>query len=179
LASDLDVGSGPVRFTTTRRVEFVETDAAGIVHFSAFFVYMEQAEHQLLRHLGLGVFLRDDEGEISWPRVSATCDYRGPARFEDEIQIEVTVERVGEKSETDAAGIVHFSAFFVYMEQAEHQLLRHLGLGVFLRDDEGEISWPRVSATCDYRGPARFEDEIQIEVTVGASAKRASPTPTA
>jgi acyl-CoA thioester hydrolase len=102
LASDLDVGSGPVRFTTTRRVEFVETDAAGIVHFSAFFVYMEQAEHQLLRHLGLGVFLRDDEGEISWPRVSATCDYRGPARFEDEIQIEVTVERVGEKSVTYA-----------------------------------------------------------------------------
>lgn len=102
LVSDSDVGSGPVRFTTTRRVEFVETDAAGIVHFSAFFVYMEQAEHQLLRHLGLGVFLRDDEGEISWPRVSATCDFRGPARFEDEIQIEVAVERVGEKSVTYA-----------------------------------------------------------------------------
>jgi len=83
-------------------VEFVETDAAGIAHFSAFFVYMEQAEHELLRHLGLGVFLRDDEGEISWPRVSATCDFREPARFEDEIQIEVTVERVGEKSVTYA-----------------------------------------------------------------------------
>jgi 4-hydroxybenzoyl-CoA thioesterase/acyl-CoA thioester hydrolase len=96
------VESGSVRFTTTRRVEFVETDAAGIVHFSAFFLYMEQAEHQLLRHLGLGVFLRDSEGEISWPRVSANCDYLGPAQFEDEIRIEVTVERVGEKSVTYA-----------------------------------------------------------------------------
>jgi 4-hydroxybenzoyl-CoA thioesterase/acyl-CoA thioester hydrolase len=94
------VDSGSVRLTTKRRVEFVETDAAGIVHFSAFFVYMEQAEHQLLRHLGLGVFLRDEHGDISWPRVSASCDFRGPARFEDEISIEVAVERVGEKSVT-------------------------------------------------------------------------------
>jgi acyl-CoA thioester hydrolase len=94
------VDSGSVRLTTKRRVEFVETDAAGIVHFSAFFVYMEQAEHQLLRHLGLGVFLRDEQGDISWPRVSASCDFRGPARFEDEISIEVAVERVGEKSVT-------------------------------------------------------------------------------
>ena len=92
--------SRSVRLTTKRRVEFVETDAAGIVHFSAFFVYMEQAEHQLLRHLGLGVFLRDEQGDISWPRVSASCDFRGPARFEDEISIEVAVERVGEKSVT-------------------------------------------------------------------------------
>jgi acyl-CoA thioester hydrolase len=96
------VDRGPVRLTTKRRVEFVETDAAGIVHFSAFFVYMEQAEHQLLRHLGLGVFLQDEQGDISWPRVSASCDFRGPARFEDEISIEVTVERVGEKSVTYA-----------------------------------------------------------------------------
>lgn len=94
--------SGSVRLTTKRRVEFVETDAAGIVHFSAFFVYMEQAEHQLLRHLGLGVFLRDEQGDLSWPRVSASCDFRGPARFEDEISIEVAVERVGEKSVTYA-----------------------------------------------------------------------------
>jgi acyl-CoA thioester hydrolase len=96
------VDSGSVRLTTKRRVEFVETDAAGIVHFSAFFVYMEQAEHQLLRHLGLGVLLRDEQGDISWPRVSASCDFRGPARFEDEISIEVSVERVGEKSVTYA-----------------------------------------------------------------------------
>jgi acyl-CoA thioester hydrolase len=91
---------GPVRWTTKRRVEFVETDAAGIVHFSAFFVYMEQAEHQLLRQLGLGVFMQDDQGDLSWPRVSASCEFHGPARFEDEISIEVSVQRVGQKSVT-------------------------------------------------------------------------------
>jgi acyl-CoA thioester hydrolase len=89
-----------LRFTTQRRVEFRDTDAAGFAHFSAFFVYMEQAEHELLRQRGLSVVCRDDEGEISWPRVSAACDYRNPARFEDVLDVEVVVERLGQKSIT-------------------------------------------------------------------------------
>ena len=40
-------------FVTSRRVEFSDTDAAGIVHFVAFFRMMEQAEHELLRSVGL------------------------------------------------------------------------------------------------------------------------------
>jgi 4-hydroxybenzoyl-CoA thioesterase/acyl-CoA thioester hydrolase len=90
----------PLPFKTTRRVEFRDTDAAGIVHFSAFFVYMEQAEHELLRHLGLGVVLNDDDGDISWPRISATCDFRSPARFEDVLEIEVVVTRISRKTVT-------------------------------------------------------------------------------
>ena len=87
-------------YTTTRRVEFRDTDTAGIMHFSAYFTYMEQAEHEFLRHLGLSVHLRDDEGVISWPRASAKCDYLGAARFEDVFQIHVSVARLGEKSVT-------------------------------------------------------------------------------
>jgi acyl-CoA thioester hydrolase len=89
-----------LRFTTTRRVEFRDTDAAGIAHFSVFFVYMEQAEHELLRHLGLSVVLTDDDGEISWPRVSAACEYRAPARFEEVLDVEVVLQRLGQKSVT-------------------------------------------------------------------------------
>ena len=86
-----------LRFQTQRRVEFRDTDAAGIVHFSAFFVYMEQAEHEMLRSLGLSVVSRDDEGEISWPRISATCEFRNPARFEDLLDIEVALEKLGSR----------------------------------------------------------------------------------
>ncbi len=87
-------------YVATRRVEFRDTDAAGIVHFSRFFTLMEEVEHELLRHLGMSVVQADDEGHISWPRVSARCDYRGSVRFEDELQIEARIERVGEKSVT-------------------------------------------------------------------------------
>ena len=88
-------------FVYSRRVEFAETDAAGIVHFSAFFLYMEQAEHALWRHLGLSVFpMKTSVGEVSWPRVSASCQYRGPVRFEQTLEIQLHISRLGEKSIT-------------------------------------------------------------------------------
>jgi acyl-CoA thioester hydrolase len=85
-------------FVTSRRVEFSDTDAAGIMHFVAFFRMMEQAEHELLRSVGLSVIMQDSEGKISWPRVAASCDFQAAARFEDVLQIEVQVLRLGEKS---------------------------------------------------------------------------------
>ncbi len=87
-------------YHTTRRVEFRDTDAAGIAHFSVFFVYMEQAEHELLRHLGLSVMFHDDHGKISFPRVGARCDYQRAVKFEDVMDIEVSIVRLGTKSVT-------------------------------------------------------------------------------
>jgi acyl-CoA thioester hydrolase len=85
-------------FRTTRRIEFRDTDAAGIAHFSAFFLYMEQVEHEFLRSLGLSVMTSDADGPISWPRVAAQCDYQGPAHFEDVLDVELQVARLGDKS---------------------------------------------------------------------------------
>lgn len=87
-------------FHYQRRVEFCETDAAGIAHFSSYFQYMEQAEHAFLRHLGTSVHAHDESGTISWPRVSASCDYTGPVKFEDVLKLIVRIERLGAKSVT-------------------------------------------------------------------------------
>jgi YbgC/YbaW family acyl-CoA thioester hydrolase len=87
-------------FRTTHRVEFHETDMAGIVHFSNFFRFMEVAEVEFLRARGLHVSWRDDEGRFGFPRVSATCDYFKPARFEELLDVAVTVEQIGGKSVT-------------------------------------------------------------------------------
>lgn len=86
---------------TRRRVEFRDTDAAGIAHFSAFFFWMESAEHELLRAAGVAVVERDGAGvEASWPRVSATCDYVAAVRFGEEVDIAVSVESIGRTSVT-------------------------------------------------------------------------------
>jgi 4-hydroxybenzoyl-CoA thioesterase/acyl-CoA thioester hydrolase len=87
-------------YRTRRMVEFHDTDMAGIMHFSAFFQYMEMAEHELLRSLGFSVYSTAGGEHISFPRVAASCDYHAPARCEDVLEIEVRVERVGEKSIT-------------------------------------------------------------------------------
>ena len=85
-------------FTTTRRVEFGDTDMAGIVHFANFFRFMEAAETEFLRSLGLSVSWRESGTKLGLPRVSASCDYQKPAFFEDVLTIAVTVEKVGRKS---------------------------------------------------------------------------------
>ncbi|MGY8650976.1 MAG: acyl-CoA thioesterase, partial [Verrucomicrobiia bacterium] len=54
-------------FIITRRVEFSETDAAGIVHFANFYRYMEYAEHAFFRSLGRSIV--DLDLDIGWPRV--------------------------------------------------------------------------------------------------------------
>lgn len=85
-------------FQTRRRIEFSDTDMGGIVHFSRFFVFMETAEHELLLSLGTDIHTTYQGREIGWPRLSAHCDYRSPARFGDELTIRVLVERKGRTS---------------------------------------------------------------------------------
>lgn len=88
-------------FVTKRRVEFSDTDMAGIIHFASYYRYMEEAEHQFFRSLGLSVMQKHDEHTVlGWPRVSAGCTFSAPARFEDVLEIRVTVERKGVKSLT-------------------------------------------------------------------------------
>jgi len=92
----------PKTFTHRRRIEFRETDMAGIVHFSNFFPYMEQAEHAFLRSVGMGVICEVENQKISWPRVNANCDYKVAIKFEEMIDIEVSVAKIGTKSVTYA-----------------------------------------------------------------------------
>ncbi|MDE2999727.1 MAG: thioesterase family protein [Gemmatimonadota bacterium] len=90
----------PSEFHTTRRIEFSDTDMAGIVHFSRFFVFMEAAEHAFLRSLGTSVAGALDGRSVGWPRVGASCDYLNPARFEDRLDVRLTVMRKGTRSMT-------------------------------------------------------------------------------
>jgi acyl-CoA thioester hydrolase len=80
----------------TRRVQFYETDAAGIVHFSWYFRYMEEAEHALWRSLGLSVHVNDSE--IGWPRVAAAFEYQRPLKFEEEFDVLVRIESMSKKT---------------------------------------------------------------------------------
>src|SRR5262249_45967409 len=92
----------PTPFRTTRRVEFADTDMAGIVHFANFFRYMEAAEVEFLRSLGLSVKMAWEGQPLGFPRVAASCDYVKPARFEDLLGVAVRIDKIGRKSVTYA-----------------------------------------------------------------------------
>jgi acyl-CoA thioester hydrolase len=69
------------RFTCTERVQFSDTDMAGIVHFSNFFRYMERVEHGFFRSLGFSIVDPPVEGaeRVGWPRVHAVLRLHGTA----------------------------------------------------------------------------------------------------
>jgi YbgC/YbaW family acyl-CoA thioester hydrolase len=86
--------TGPFRYA--RRVQFAETDLAGIVHFSWMFRYMEEAEHAAWRAAGLSI--AEKNSDLGWPRVTASFDFRSPLRFEDEFEVIVRLVEVGTRS---------------------------------------------------------------------------------
>lgn len=90
----------PSEFKITRRVEFSETDMAGIVHFSNFYKYMESAEHAFFRSLGFSIVTRDTDPPVGWPRVHASFDFKHPLRFEDEVEVHLLVAEKKSRSLT-------------------------------------------------------------------------------
>jgi acyl-CoA thioester hydrolase len=139
------------QFTITRRVQFAETDLAGIVHFSNFFRYMEEVEHAFYRSLGYSVHAMPGETEgstVGWPRVHAEADYRRPLRFEDEFEMELLIEEVRSKTiayrihfwNKDAAGERELAAHgklvvvCVAFDKAERKGMRAVNIPSHFRD---------------------------------------------
>jgi acyl-CoA thioester hydrolase len=88
------------------------------------------------------------------------------------MSYEFQVTRTVEFSETDLAGIMHFSNFFRFMESAEHAFFRSLGFSVAGPRNGLEVCLPRVHAECDYAAPLRFEDEVQVRLLVERKGRR-------
>ena len=88
----------PYCFEFQRRVEFSETDMAGIVHFSNFYRFMEFAEHAFFRSLDHGIHQTVNGETVGWPRVHSSCDFFRPVRFEDNVTIRLTIEEIRRRS---------------------------------------------------------------------------------
>ena len=76
-----------------RSVSSSDTDAAGVVHFSRVLCYVEEAEHALLKSLGIP--LLDGGG---WPRVDVQCSYSAPIMPDENIQVEISPAELGRSS---------------------------------------------------------------------------------
>ena len=99
------------------RVHWVDTDTAGVMHFSNYFRYFEACEEEFYRSLGMNMNRLRDEFGVLLPRVEVSCKYKAACRFNDEIEVALIVREVGPKtvtyqftvtrnSETAAEGVV-------------------------------------------------------------------------
>lgn len=92
-------------FVYERRVEFADTDTAGVVHFTNLLRYLEEAEHAFYRSLGLSGYERTGDGVFGLPRVAVRCDYRAPIGYGETVRIGLSVEEVG-------TGSIRYAAVF-------------------------------------------------------------------
>lgn len=96
-----DVASSPARITVRRRIEWIDTDAAGIYHWTAVCRLAEAAEADLHRALGV---VELTFGQT--PRVAVSFEFERPLRFDDPVEVELAVERVGRTSIAYAVAVV-------------------------------------------------------------------------
>ncbi len=87
-------------FRHPRRVEFADTDMAGLMHFSNFLRFVEVAEHAFFRSLGFRVHTAEGAEHQGWPRLEVSCKYLKPARFEQMLEICLHLEEVRTSSLT-------------------------------------------------------------------------------
>lgn len=85
------------QYTHKDIVRFSDSDAAGLLHFSRLLCYVEVAEHAALAELGAPVNLRA-ENALHWPRVSLNAAYLAPVFPQQEISVQLTLERAGRSS---------------------------------------------------------------------------------
>ncbi len=122
-------------FTQRRRIDFYETDMAGIVHFSNFFRFMESAEHAFFRSLGLSLH-HNEGGEMSgWARVHASCDYQRPARYQDLVEVRLEVR---EKTSNSLSYAIGFRKVDEETDRAEDELARGTLKVVYVRKGPGD-----------------------------------------
>src|SRR5215813_12966366 len=98
------------------------------------------------------------------------CRYPPPPPS-DLMSCEYRIVREIEFSDTDMAGIMHFSNFFRFMEAAEHAFFRSLGFSIHPAGPDA-VHWPRVHAGMDFSYPLHFEDSVEIRLLVREKRER-------
>ncbi len=91
----------PIVHTERLRVNWVDTDASGRIHYTAALRYFEIAEHGLMRAL-MGARETSGERHFSMPRVHVEADYKLALRYADEFTCSARVEKLGTTSATYA-----------------------------------------------------------------------------
>jgi len=68
------------------RVRYAETDQMGVVYHANYFVWFEVGRTDLLRQTG-GTYRELEAEGVSLPVILAHCEYRLPAKYDDELEI--------------------------------------------------------------------------------------------
>ncbi len=76
-----------MNFNWPVRVYYEDTDSGGVVYYANYLKYMERARTEFLRHLGFEQNELTEQQNIIFVVRAVQCDYKSPARFNDELNV--------------------------------------------------------------------------------------------
>ncbi|HEY1303682.1 MAG TPA: thioesterase family protein [Vicinamibacterales bacterium] len=80
------MANGPLARRTRVRVRYADIDRMGIAYHANYLVWFEVGRTEWLRESGW-TYREMEAGGVSLPVIEAHCEYRQPARYDDEIEI--------------------------------------------------------------------------------------------
>ena len=75
-------------FVYSRKTQFYETDAMGVIHHSNYIRWFEEARVALMEHLGFG-YERLSELGVDIAVTGVSCDYRSMTRFGEAVAVSI------------------------------------------------------------------------------------------
>lgn len=81
------------------RIQFVDTDMSGRIHYSSIFRYFEIMDHDFFRRIGYS-YKKIFQLGLDMPRVHVECNYLGEIEYDDELEAQVSVAKLGNSSYT-------------------------------------------------------------------------------
>jgi acyl-CoA thioester hydrolase len=87
---------------TRVRVRYAETDKMGVVYHANHFIWFEVGRVELLRQLGFSYREMEEKDQCFIAVVDASCRYRAPARYDDEIVVRTRLKNVRDS-------VIHFA----------------------------------------------------------------------
>jgi acyl-CoA thioester hydrolase len=87
----------PFKFAAQTRVGFSDTDAQGVVYYGRYMPYFDLARVEYHRHLDM---LRTEPSDRQFVMCAMAVEYHAPARFDDPIEVDVRIKRIGTSSVT-------------------------------------------------------------------------------
>lgn len=80
---------------TFLRVRYKDTDQMGLVYYANYFVWFEVGRSEFLRSLGMS-YKSLEQSEIFLPVIEAYCEYKFPARYDDELKVVAALKMLQE-----------------------------------------------------------------------------------
>ncbi len=79
-------------------VNWVDTDALSVVHFSNYFRYFEKTEEAFYKSTGIDQNEIEERNRVAFPRVDVRCSYEFPCRYGDDLEVSLSLSEITDKA---------------------------------------------------------------------------------